>query len=59
MRGHRARRRSQGANLKEQEPKGLVLLKSGMSISEADLQQQLISRIRDTIGAIETLSRNA
>jgi|ERR1039458_1127000 propionyl-CoA synthetase len=52
MRGHRARRRSQGANLKEQVPMGLVVLKSGMSIAEAELQQQLISRTRDTIGAI-------
>lgn len=31
---------------------GLVVLKSGMSITEADLQQQLVNRIRDTIGAI-------
>jgi hypothetical protein len=30
----------------------LVVLKSGMTIAEAELQQQLISRIRDTIGAI-------
>ena len=28
------------------------MLKSGMTIAEAELQQQLISRIRDTIGAI-------
>jgi propionyl-CoA synthetase len=38
--------------LKGQVPMGLVVLKSGMTITEADLQQQLISRIRDTIGAI-------
>jgi len=30
----------------------LVVLKSGMTIAEAELQQQLISRIRDAIGAI-------
>jgi propionyl-CoA synthetase len=52
MRGDRARRRYQGANLKEQEPMGLVLFKSGMTITEADLQQQLIGRMRDTIDAI-------
>jgi AMP-binding enzyme C-terminal domain len=52
MRGDRARRRYQGANLKEQEPMGLVLFKSGMTIADAELQQQLITRIRDTIGAI-------
>jgi propionyl-CoA synthetase len=52
MRGDRARRRYQGANLKEQEPMGLVPFKSGMTITKADLQQQLIGRMRDTIGAI-------
>ncbi|HUW00606.1 MAG TPA: propionyl-CoA synthetase, partial [Gallionella sp.] len=31
---------------------GLVLLKSGVTISEAELQQQLITRIRESIGAI-------
>jgi propionyl-CoA synthetase len=39
-------------DLKGQVPMGLVVLKSGMTITEADLQQQLINRIRDTIGAI-------
>jgi propionyl-CoA synthetase len=39
-------------DLKGQVPMGLVVLKSGMSLTEADLQQQLITRIRDTIGAI-------
>jgi propionyl-CoA synthetase len=38
--------------LKGQVPKGLVVLKSGMTIADAELQQQLITRIRDTIGAI-------
>jgi propionyl-CoA synthetase len=52
MHGHRARRRSQGANLKGQEPMGLAVLKSGMTITEAELQQQLVNRIRDTFGAI-------
>jgi len=31
---------------------GLVPFKSGMTITKADLQQQLIGRMRDTIGAI-------
>jgi len=39
-------------DLKGQVPMGLVVLKSGMTISEADLQQQLITRIRETIGGI-------
>ena len=39
-------------DLKGQVPMGLVVLKSGMTITEAELQQQLINRIRETIGAI-------
>jgi propionyl-CoA synthetase len=38
--------------LKGQVPIGLVVLKSGVSISEEDLKQQLISYVRNTIGAI-------
>lgn len=38
--------------LKGQKPMGLVVLKSGITITEADLQAQLIKRVRDTIGAI-------
>jgi propionyl-CoA synthetase len=36
--------------LKGQMSMGLVVLKTGMSIAEAKLQQQLISRISETIG---------
>jgi propionyl-CoA synthetase len=39
-------------DLKGQVPMGLVVLKSGASIAEGDLQKELIARIRDTIGAI-------
>jgi propionyl-CoA synthetase len=35
---------------KVQVPIGLVVLKSGMTLTEADLQQQLISRIRANQG---------
>ena len=38
--------------LKGQVPMGLVVLKSGATISEEDLQKQLISRVRESIGAI-------
>jgi propionyl-CoA synthetase len=38
--------------LKGQVPMGLVVLKTGMAITEAELKQQLMNRIRETIGAI-------
>jgi propionyl-CoA synthetase len=38
--------------LKGQKPMGLVVLKTGVVIDEADLQAQLVKRVRDTIGAI-------
>ena len=38
--------------LKGQTPMGLVVLKSGATISEADLHKQLVSRIRENIGPI-------
>ena len=38
--------------MKGQVPMGFVVLKSGASITEAELQQQLVRRIRDTIGTI-------
>jgi propionyl-CoA synthetase len=38
--------------LKGQVPIGLVVLKSGVTLSEEDLQQQLINYVRETIGAI-------
>jgi propionyl-CoA synthetase len=38
--------------LKGQVPMGLVVLKTSATISEAELSQQLIARIRETIGAI-------
>jgi propionyl-CoA synthetase len=39
-------------DLKGQVPMGLVVLKSGVTIDEADLQKQLIARVRESIGAI-------
>jgi propionyl-CoA synthetase len=39
-------------DLKGQVPIGLVVLKSGATISEEELQKQLIKSVRDTIGAI-------
>ena len=39
-------------DLKGQVPMGLVVLKSGASVNEAELQQQLVGRVRDAIGAI-------
>jgi propionyl-CoA synthetase len=39
-------------DLKGQVPMGLMVLKSGMTIADAELQPQLIPRIRETIGAI-------
>jgi propionyl-CoA synthetase len=38
--------------LKGQVPMGLVVLKSGATISEEELQKQLIARVRESIGAI-------
>jgi propionyl-CoA synthetase len=38
--------------LKGQVPMGLVVLKSGVTIDEAELQKQLIARVRESIGAI-------
>jgi propionyl-CoA synthetase len=38
--------------LKGQKPMGMVVLKSGVCIAEADLQIQLAKMVRDTIGAI-------
>jgi propionyl-CoA synthetase len=38
--------------LKGQVPMGLVVLKSGAAVAEADLQKDLAARIRDNIGAI-------
>ncbi|BCK87971.1 acetyl-coenzyme A synthetase [Sideroxyarcus emersonii] len=38
--------------LKGQVPMGLVVLKSGVSVEEAELQQQLVTRVREAIGAI-------
>ncbi len=38
--------------LKGQVPMGLVVLKSGASVDETELQQQLVTRVREAIGAI-------
>ena len=38
--------------LKGQVPIGLVVLKTGVSISETELHQQLLARVRETIGSI-------
>lgn len=42
-------------SLKGQIPIGLALLKDGVDISEADLQQQLVSMVRKEIGAVACL----
>ena len=39
-------------DLKGQVPIGLVVLKTGATISDEDLQKQLITSVRETIGAI-------
>ncbi len=39
-------------DIKGQTPMGLVVLKTGATISEAELHKQLVARIRETIGAI-------
>ena len=39
-------------DLKGQVPMGLVVLKSGVAITEEELQKQLIARVRESIGAI-------
>ena len=39
-------------DLKGQVPMGLVVLKSGVDISEEELQKQLVARVRESIGAI-------
>jgi propionyl-CoA synthetase len=38
--------------LKGQKPMGMVVLKTGETITEIELQQQLVKLVRDTIGAI-------
>ncbi len=43
--------------LKGQEPVGLVLLKDGVSIAEAELQQELVGLMRDRIGALACFKR--
>ena len=39
-------------NLKGQVPVGFVILKGGETISEADLQRELVAMVRDQIGAV-------
>ncbi|MBU1775706.1 MAG: propionyl-CoA synthetase, partial [Gammaproteobacteria bacterium] len=39
-------------DLKGQVPMGLVVIKSGVSVDEAELQQQMVAYIRDNIGGI-------
>ena len=39
-------------NLKGQVPVGFIILKSGESISETDLQRDLVRMVRDQIGAV-------
>ena len=39
-------------DLKGQVPIGLVVLKTGATVSEAELHKELVARIRETIGAI-------
>ena len=44
-------------NIKGQVPVGLVLLKDGVNISEADLQAELVSMVRKEIGAVACLKQ--
>lgn len=44
-------------SLKGQQPIGLVLLKNGMTISEEDLERELIAKIRQEIGAVASFKR--
>ena len=43
--------------LKGQMPVGLVLLKDGVSIEEGELEKELISRVRETIGPVACFKR--
>lgn len=43
--------------LKGQMPVGLVLLKDGVSIEESELEKELISRVRETIGPVACFKR--
>jgi propionyl-CoA synthetase len=44
-------------SLKGQIPVGLALLKDGVTISEADLQDQLVASVRQGIGAVACLKQ--
>ncbi|WP_412722485.1 propionyl-CoA synthetase [Alteromonas sp. D210916BOD_24] len=44
-------------SLKGQLPVGLVLLKDGVSVDEGELEQALISRVRETIGPVACFKR--
>jgi propionyl-CoA synthetase len=44
-------------SLKGQVPVGLVLLKDGVNIAEADLQAQLVAMVREEIGAVACLKQ--
>ena len=43
--------------LKGQLPLGLVVLKDGVSVGQADLEQQLVDSVRQTIGAVACFRR--
>jgi len=42
----------QNSDLKGEEPLGLVLLKDGVHVDEEQLKQELVQRVRDSIGAV-------
>ncbi|GGO76850.1 propionyl-CoA synthetase [Marinobacterium nitratireducens] len=44
-------------SLKGQQPVGLVLLKDGVEVNEADLEAELVGRVRDAIGAVACFRR--
>jgi propionyl-CoA synthetase len=44
-------------NIKGQVPVGLMLLKDGVNISEADLQAELVAMVREEIGALACLKQ--
>ena len=43
--------------LKGQVPVGLIVLKAGVEIEEAQLEQELVARVRDQVGAVACFRR--
>jgi propionyl-CoA synthetase len=45
------------SDLKGEEPLGLILLKDGVHIEEDELRQQLVDRVRESIGAVASFKQ--